>query len=341
MVLTFDAAVSDDVIHAYRTSGCFEFVERCGQMHIMQSRVVPTDTYYFPYQWGLYNDGQFKQMGIPGKDGADIAMYLAWALEQGDSSIIVAILDSGIRPDHPEFRGRLWKNPGEIPDNGIDDDNNKMVDDTYGWDFAEQDNAPTDVYGHGTNVAGIIGGKANNWLGFAGIDWNCKLMICKTITDSGIAGNQYAAAAIYYAVEKGARILNLSFGSPTPSTVLKEAIEYASGKNVIMVAAMGNDNDSTKYYPAAYPQTIAVGATNWNDRRSHPFYGNPFNALGGSNFGDHIDVVAPGNYIYGPDCSDTTNWGRAYSGTSLLTLIPPIKTTAFHRSLKPAQPEIE
>jgi len=138
--------------------------------------VSPNDTYY-NRQWGLKNDGTFS--ASPAIAGADISMEQGWAIEQGDTSIIVGIIDTGCKLDHPDLQGRIWTNYKEIAGNGVDEGNNGYIDDSRGWDFAYNDNNPADDYGHGSNVVGIIGAKGNNNLGFAGVDWNCKLMILK------------------------------------------------------------------------------------------------------------------------------------------------------------------
>ncbi len=175
------------------------------------------------------------------------------------------------------------------------------------------DNDPTDDHGHGTNVGGIIGTKANNDLGYAGVDWHCKLMICK-ILDANNRG-QYAwwTDAIYYAVDNGAKVINMSVGGSGFSAAMQDAVNYAYARNVTIVACMMNYNNSVTYYPAGYINTIAVGATDASDKRVAPFF---WSATSGSNFGDHIDVVAPGNYIYGLSHRSNTNYNSYWGGTS-------------------------
>ncbi len=271
--------------------------------------IIPNDQYYFR-QWGLKNDGTFSLS--PSISGADIDMENAWDIEQGDTNIIVGIIDSGTKLDHPEFTGRIWINYSEIPNNGIDDDNNGYIDDVKGWDFANSDNNPTDDHGHGTNVAGIIGANGNNSIGYAGVDWNCKLMTLKGL-DNNSGYYSWWADAIYYGVDNGANVINMSLGGTSTSTTLENAVNYALNNNVVVVVCMMNTNSNTVYYPAGFTGVIAVGSTNSNDTRSNPFF---WSSTSGSNYGSHISVVAPGNCIYGLNYQSNTQYGSYWGGTS-------------------------
>lgn len=313
-ILNFDSNQDiDHLIKQYNNSNLFEYVEPDfigvggGKKSALQD--TPNDT-YFSRQFGLYNDGTFSQS--PATNDADIDMELGWDIEQGDESIIVAILDSGIKLEHPEFNGRLWINSNETI-NGIDDDNNGYIDDINGWDFANNDNNPTDDHGHGTNVTGIIGANSNNNRGYSGVDHNCKLMIGKILDQNNSGYYSWWTDAIYYAVDNGAKIINMSVGGSGYSSSMKDAIDYAYNNGVTVVACMMNENNNTTFYPAGYQNTIAVGSTNPNDERSTPFFWSP---TSGSNYGNHIDVVAPGNYIYGLDYQSNTNYNSYWGGTS-------------------------
>jgi len=270
--------------------------------------ITPNDAQFIK-QWGLYNNGTFSYS--PATSGADIDMKNAWTITQGDTNVIVGVIDTGTKLDHPEFSGRIWLNSQEIPNNGIDDDGNGYIDDLNGWNFVSSSNNPTDNNGHGTNVAGIIGANGNNGIGYAGVDWNCKIMTLKALGSNGQGLNSYIIQSIYYAVDNGARVLNMSLESSSSSLLFQDAIDYAINNNVVVVAAMGNNNHNTNHYPAASNGVIAVGATNPNDTRA-----NPFQWGGGSNYGDHISVCAPGNYIFGLHYSLNTNYNYYYSGTS-------------------------
>ncbi|NOX45973.1 MAG: S8 family serine peptidase [Chlorobi bacterium] len=300
----------------YLGTGFFEYVEPnfmgkgSGQKGI--SEIFPNDT-YFSRQWGLYNDGTFSLS--PAVEDADIDMELAWDTEQGDTSIVVAILDTGVKLDHPELEGRIWANYNETV-NGSDDDGNGYVDDVMGWDFANVDNNPMDDFGHGTNVTGIIGANTNNEIGYAGVDWNCKLMIGKILDQNNWGYYSWWADGIYYAVDNGADVINMSVGGSSYSNLMDNAIEYAHSQGVIVVASMMNTDNNVVFYPVGYEQTIAVGSTNPNDERSSPFFWDP---ASGSNYGDHIDVVAPGNFIYGLDYESDTNYEAYWGGTSQAT----------------------
>lgn len=313
-ILNFESNQNiDHLIKQYKNSNLFEYVEPdfigTGGGKKIELQSIPNDT-YFSRQYGLYNDGTFSLSSAT--NDADIDMDLGWDIEQGDQSIIVAVLDSGIKLDHPEFSGRLWTNPNETL-NGIDDDNNGYIDDINGWDFANNDDDPTDDHGHGTNVTGIIGANSNNNLGYSGIDWNCKLMIGKILDENNSGYYSWWTDAIYYAVDNGAKVINMSVGGSGFSSSMKDAIDYAYNNGVTVVACMMNENNNTTFYPAGYQNTIAVGATNPNDERSAPFF---WSTTSGSNYGNHIDVVAPGNYIYGLDHQSDTNYNFYWGGTS-------------------------
>jgi thermitase len=316
-LLRFEATLEmEEIIKEYTNTGLFEYVEPNyiggggGKQGLVET--FPSDG-DFSRQWGLYNDGTFSLSAAI--IDADIDMEMAWDVEQGNASIVIAVLDGGMKLDHPEVSGRLWENSDESS-NSEDDDENGYADDIRGWDFAYSDNDPTDDYGHGTNVTGIIGAEANNEIGFAGVDWNARLMICKILDQDNWGLYTWWAEAIYYAVDNGANVINMSVGGSNFSSILKEAVDYAYSKGVIIVACMMNDDNSIAFYPAGYQNTIAVGSTNPNDERTSPFF---WSSTSGSNYGDHIDVVAPGNYIYGLHYLSNTNYNTYWGGTSQAT----------------------
>jgi thermitase len=156
-VFTFpEATDSQTLIRAYQNTGLIEYVEKdaIGKAGGVKGVTSSPDDLLYSRQWSLKNDGSFNM--YPAVSGADMQMEDAWDIEQGSSSIVVATMDTGLKLDHPEFEGRLWVNTLEIAGNGIDDDNNGYIDDINGWDYANEDNIPTDDHGHGTNVTGII-----------------------------------------------------------------------------------------------------------------------------------------------------------------------------------------
>lgn len=301
------------VLDAYAKTKQLEYVEldAMGSGGGIQS--IPNDGEY-SRQWSLKNDGNFWLS--PATVGADVKMESAWNITQGDTNTVVCILDSGCKLDHPEFSGRIWNNRREIPNNQIDDDNNGYVDDYQGWDFVNNDNNPTDDMGHGTNITGIIGATGNNNRGYAGIDWRCKLMIIKGLNNINKGYYSWWASGLYYAVDNGAKIINLSLGGTSHSTMLQTAIQYAVNHGVVVVVAMMNFNTDAICYPAGFAGVIAVGSTNANDERSITF-GSNMNA--GSSYGSHISVVAPGNYIFGLHHLSNVDYNYYWCGTSQAT----------------------
>jgi thermitase len=248
---------------------------------------LPSDP-LFPKQWALRNDGQ-DVFGVRGLGGADEHVTAAWQTQTGSSGVIVAMADTGMALNHPDLRGNLWTNPGEIPGNGIDDDGNGFRDDVHGWDFADNDADPSDSIdqdqGHGSMIAGIIGAEGNNGVGVAGINWDVSLMPVRT--PLSVAGELSAFA---YAANNGARVLNYSAGSSQASASELAAINAYS--NVLFVIAAGNDrsnNDANPIYPCSYSSVniICVASTNQGDGLSSF-----------SNFGPtSVDLAAPGENI--------------------------------------------
>ena len=300
----------EELIELYRLTDLFEYVEPnfVGHGH-GYSQTTPNDT-FFNRQWSHYNDGTFSLSNST--VDADIDSELAWDITQGNSNLIIAILDSGLKLDHPEFAGRIWTNPSEVQD-GSDTDSNGFIDDINGgWDFVNNDNNPTDDHGHGTNVAGIAVASGNDSNGYAGVNWNSKIMVCKILDDNNSGFYSWWADAIYYAVDNGASVINLSAGGNGSSTLLENAINYAYNNNVVIVVSTGNQN-SVIQYPARYTNAFAVGSTDSDDTRSAPFF---WSSTSGSNFGPELDFVAPGNYIYGLSYSSNTNFNTYWGGTS-------------------------
>ncbi|MGY3087195.1 thermitase [Hymenobacter sp. UYAg731] len=300
-------------IRDYEQTGLFRYVEldAQGQGAGVQG-VEPNDTYY-GWQWYLKNNGLFSLS--PARYGADIRMEAAWGITRGDSSVTVAIVDSGCKLDHPEFAGRIWRNRHEIAGNSIDDDKNGFVDDVKGWNFVSNTNNPTDDYGHGTNIASIIGATGNNNVGYAGMNWGCKLMVCKGLDAQNNGFYSWWTSGIYYAVDNGARVINMSLAGTSTSQSMQDAITYANQHGVVVVVSMGNNN-SVVNYPAGLTGVISVGATNPDDSRANPF---SWSATSGSSYGGHISVVAPGNYIFGLDYQSNINYNIFWSGTSQAT----------------------
>ncbi|WP_114492196.1 S8 family serine peptidase [Candidatus Ulvibacter alkanivorans] len=304
-----------EVIQQYKATNRFEYVEpnytgsAGGECFEMVSQ-IPNDA-LFSRQWGLSNDGNFPLSDS--EEGVDIMMEEAWDIEQGDANIIIAVLDSGVKIDHPELAGRLWTNPNEVLD-GTDTDGNGYIDDIDGWNFAYNTNDPSDDVGHGTNIIGLLGSIPNNATAYAGINWNSKIMNLKMLNDQNAYTDvAWAVDAIYYAVDNGADIINMSWGSTGDSSALQDAVTYAHSNGVVLTAAMLNFDNNIPIYPAAYTETIAVGSIDPDGDRSSPFY---WDVNSGSNFGPHIDLIAPGNYTYSITHTSNNNYNIYWGGTS-------------------------
>jgi subtilisin family serine protease len=228
----------------------------------------------------------------------------AWSITLGTSDVVVAVLDTGVRLGHEDLTENLWTNPGEIPDNGVDDDVNGKVDDFRGWHFfhewawdgtqytylTREDNHIGDDNGHGTHVSGIAGAKINNGVGIAGMAGASRLMVVKVLDEYGNGWYSDLAQGIVYAVENGADVINLSVGGRLPSETLRQAVAYARAHGVLIVGAVGNvaeDGYDDVLYPAAYGDVLAVAATDQSDNR-----------VAFSNHGPEVDVGAPGKDIY-------------------------------------------
>ena len=245
-------------------------------------------------------------------------MRHAWGIEQGKPQVTVAVVDSGIASRHPEFRSQIWENVGEVPGNGIDDDGNGYVDDKNGWDFSDaptlpgsgdwtvRDNDPEDETGHGTHVSGIIAAKANNGLGIAGIAPGCRLMPLRAGFKYGGGAylqNDDLAAAIVYAADNGAQVINMSWGDTVRAFIIEDAVEYAYQRGCVLVGAAGNSAAVGSYYPAALSPVISVAGL-----------GQEKQLYDGSNFGATIAIAAPGEEIFSTALNGDY---RRRSGTSM------------------------
>ena len=257
---------------------------------------------YEDYQWALENDGVSLQRVRPIDQLEDADLDVGPTLGRADGSgVVVAVIDSGVDFDHPDLTGSSWTNAGEICGNGIDDDGNGYVDDCTGWDFGNGDPNSFDpgANPHGTHVAGIITANRNNQ-GVAGIAPAAQIMDLNVGTRSA-AGESISGAsitaAIRYAVDNGAQVINLSLGTEpgTPAAAVAPmgaAIDYAASKGVVVVAAAGNhgvDLGSAPVYPASFnkPNMLVVGASSPSDTR----------ADFSNHSADIVDLYAPGELI--------------------------------------------
>lgn len=197
---------------------------------------------------------------------------------------VVAVIDTGMDYLHPDFAAeRLWRTPGEQR-NGYDDDDNGFVDDLIGWNFVDNNNNPWDQSGHGTHIAGIIAACTDNGVGIAAVNGDAVVMPLKVANFAGQARSSAVAAAIYYAVDHGAQVINLSLGSELVTDLEREAADYAASQGVLIVVSAGNKGLSTdRSGYASLPGVLVVGASDLNGERA-----------GFSNFGARLGVLAPG-----------------------------------------------
>ena len=196
----------------------------------------------------------------------------AWDSTRGASTIVIAVLDTGVDRLHPDLAGAT----------------------VAGRDFVNGDSDPSDDEGHGTAAAGVIAARTNNGEGQAGICWACSLMPVKVLDSQGNGKTSSIAAGIVWAVDHGARVINLSLGSPAGTSALESAVGYAAQKGAVLVAAAGNSGVDTPFYPAAYSAVIGVAATTSSDAR-----------YSWSNYGDWVKVAAPG-------CNTAPDLGGGY-----------------------------
>jgi thermitase len=253
----------DQMVIEYKQDPDIEYAE---PDYIVEGGIIPNDTYFNSNQWNLNNTGQSG-----GKVDGDIDAPEVWDLTTGDNSVIIAIIDSGVKLNHPDLSNKI------LP----------------GYDFVNGDNDPSDDHGHGTHVAGIAAAISNNATGISGVCWNCNILPVKVLGSNNRGLTSNLISGIIYAVDNNADVINLSIAGVDTSAKY-DAVLYAYNANRVIVACMGNDGDSWVYYTAGYKEVIAVGATDKNDIRASF-----------SSYGGHIDVVAPGvsvysTYLYSP-----------------------------------------
>ncbi|MEZ4886112.1 MAG: S8 family serine peptidase [Chitinophagales bacterium] len=269
------------------------YIEYVEQIPIYQTFYTPNDLH--PSQWNL----------------SKIQAQTAWDFVKGSANIVVAIVDDAVETTHPDLAVNIWQNVGEIPNNGVDDDDNGYVDDVQGYDVADDDNNPNPPFNadahhfsHGTHCAGIVSAVTDNNKGIAAIGGNVRLMVVKS-KENATSGSSLQAGmeGVAYSIAAGANVISMSWGGPAYSQTLQDLITVAHEQGIVLVAAAGNSDTDAPMYPASYDHVISVGATNQEDEKA--FF---------SNYGDKIDVMAPGFEIW------STVAGKSYdfkNGTSM------------------------
>ncbi len=287
------------------------YIELVERIPVNYSHVTPNDS-QFPNQWYL------EKIQASG----------AWGYFSTGSNIVIAIVDDALERFHADLNPNIWVNPGEIPNNAIDDDGNGYVDDINGWDVANNTGAvdpPTPASNHGTHVGGISSAATNNGLGVASIGFSCKLM-CVKATNQPPPSISNGYDGVLYAANNGAHIINMSWGGPNASSTAQNVIQYALDRGCILVASAGNSNSSNLSYPAAFPGVISVASTDANDLKSSF-----------SNYGGWVKISAPGSSIL------STLPGSQYGNLSGTSMASPMVAglLGLMKSLNPTMPNAD
>jgi alpha-tubulin suppressor-like RCC1 family protein/subtilisin family serine protease len=293
-------------IQELNATGQFEYVE---PDYIRTIDALPTDASFTDGSlWGLRNTGQSG-----GLAGADIDAVRAWDTTTGSTEVLVAVIDTGVRYTHQDLAAQMWRNPGEIAANGVDDDLDGYVDNVYGINGITNSGNPMDDNGHGTHCSGTIGAQANGGGPLVGVAWSVRIMACKFLSASGGGTTSDAIKCINFAVINGAHILSNSWGGGGFSQALADSITAANVSGVLFVAAAGNsssNNDTFPSYPASYTQEniISVAALDRQDQLAS------FSNYGATT----VDIGAPGVSIYSSVSYSDTSYA-SFSGTSMAT----------------------
>lgn len=288
----------------------------------------------------------------------------AWNLSTGNGQTVVAVIDTGFALNHEDLKDNWYQNASEFgmttigsrcwtgysqdkTTNNCDDDNNGYKDDWRGWNFSIRDNnvmtGRTNPSGagvaHGTETSGLVGATGNNAAGIVTVNWNTKIMPLQALSDDGPGYTSDIAAAIYYAVDNGASVINMSFGGSSYDPALKTAIDYAFNNNVVVVAAAGNCGTGNEQgcqgqpagsmgYPALNDHVISVGATTINDQRASF-----------SSFGPGLDIVAPGSGTIVSPTWTATNGTTLYSGALYGTSFASPQVASLASLIKSIRPD--
>jgi len=258
--------------------------------------VVPNDPYYTVSQQATY---------------AAHGLEMAWAIETGSPEMIIAVIDSGVDLDHVDLAGNLSENSAEaVGSPSVDDDGNGYVDDIYGWNFVDNNGDVEDSGDHGTRVAGIIAACGNNSVGMSGVCWQADLLPLKVASATGGITVDRVAAALRYAVNRGAKVINLSLVFSGDSTTLKAACN-AAALTAVVVAAAGNDGQNfVPMYPAGYNSVASVAALDASGELAS------FSNSNNPGINEWVDFAAPGVDMFSAIPADMYNREQG-RGTSL------------------------
>jgi thermitase len=261
-VLQVPTHTEDKVVEALTRSGKVEYAERDG---VIAAEATPNDSLWSK-QWGP----------------AKVRLPEAWDVSRGSSSVVVAVLDTGVDRNHPDLSGRVLT----------------------GYDFVNSDSDAADDHGHGTKAAGVAAAAANNSQGVAGGCWTCSVLPVKVLSANNSGTMSGLASGITYSADRGAHVISMSLSGTSASSAVQDAARYAKGKGALLVAAAGNQGGSEPRYPAAFPEVLSVAGSQSND-----------SLYSWSNYGSTVEVAAPG-------CNETTVLGGSYGsfcGTSSAT----------------------
>jgi subtilisin family serine protease len=298
-------------------------VEKAVEMFRRRTDVEYAQPNYYYRLQTTPNDTLFPNAGMWGM--AKISAPAAWDITTGSAQVVVADIDTGARYTHEDLAANIWKNPGEIPSNGIDDDGNGFVDDYYGYDFFSNDPDPWDEYGfgHGTHTAGTIGAVGNNSTGVVGVTWNIRIMVIKiysaagTDTTSAVLVNAHNYVRMMKQRGVNVRVTNNSYGgcpeACSGDKAVEDALNSLGDAGVLNVFAAGNanaNNDVTPEFPASYssPEIISVAASDVDDNKAS------FSSYGATS----VDLAAPGLGIMSTLKATDSSYGLS-SGTSMAT----------------------
>ena len=304
------AAMKDDARVAYAEPNLVYTLDDVEQGQDQQGQQPPRDP-SSPNDldeklWGLNNTGQ-----TGGTAGAHVNAKEAWKIQTGngsDNGPLIAVIDTGIDYNHPDLQANIWTNPGEIPGDGIDNDNNGVIDDVHGYNAFADNGDPLDGHSHGTHCSGTIAGVGNNGQGVTGVMQDANLMAVKIFSDSGRTSVDAIVRGIAYSAKMGADITSNSWGGGQRSEAIYDAFRTNDALHVIAAGNSNYDNDKRDNFPSNYDldNIVAVAATTHTDERAS------FSQWGAKN----VDVAAPGKDIYS---TVPGNKYASYSGTSMAT----------------------